>query len=186
MLIGLSRVDGPDGCRLKAESSRDGRWVGGLFYFCFNLVFLSRYMQPVGLWQRQDAAAPRKQETAANFSSTVYPFPTPEPARAVIVGVSQHLLLPMFRRKALPQTKEKRTQLQHPHKRAETERKGKTRLLTNSPQLRAPRLLPPPSRPPVRPPPRRPGPQHQETPSSFPLMVGVATSTPSMHAGQSS
>ena len=142
-------------------------------------------MQPVGLWQRQHAAAPRKQETAAFSLHRYTPF-LPRTSLRSYVGVSQRLLLPISARKHNLKQRKRVKQLHHPHNRTETERKERTRLSATPPQPRAPRLLPPPSRPPVRPPPRRPGPRHQETPSSFPFVVGVVTSTPLMHAGRSS
>ena len=88
------------------------------FFFVLNLVFLSRYMQSEGLWQRQHAAAPRKQETAAFFPPQVYPFPAPEPACAVIVGVSQRLLLPISARKHYRIQRKRVKQLHHPHSHA--------------------------------------------------------------------
>ena len=60
------------------------------FWFVWHQLFLSRYMQPVGLWQRQHAAALAiaNKENNSPFPP-VYPFPTPGPACAVIVGVTE-------------------------------------------------------------------------------------------------
>ena len=71
----------------------------------FGISYLiSRYMRPEGPWQRR-AADPRTNpwEQLTTFPP-VYPFPTPGPACAVIVGVSQRLLLPIT---ASKQTKER-------------------------------------------------------------------------------
>ena len=72
------------------------------FVFVLNLVFLSRYMQPVGLWQRQHAAAPRKQETAALFPSTGIPLSYPRTSLRSYSGGLTTSPSPQFRQKALP------------------------------------------------------------------------------------
>ena len=100
-------------------------------------------MQPVGLWQRQHAAAPRKQENSSLFPPQVYPFPAPEPACAVMLGVSQHLLLPMSARKHKTHTKEKSKTTPSPPYLTEIEREKETRpsLLLHGPVLVSSHLL---------------------------------------------
>ena len=95
------------------------------FLFCFvlNQLFLSRYMQPVGLWQRQHAAAPRKQETAAFSLHRYTPF-LPRTSSRSYVGVSQHLLLPISARKHNPKQKERENNIVTPIPRQRQKEKG--------------------------------------------------------------
>ena len=156
-------------------------------FFCFESVISIPLHAARGAMAAAACRCPSQARNSSNFPSTGIPLSYPEPACAVMVGSHNISFSPCSARKHYLKQRKRVKQLHHPHKRKETEGKGKkTRLPTTPPQLRAPRLLSPPSRPPVRPPPRRLGPQHREPPSSFPFVVGVATSTPSMHAGQSS
>ena len=90
---------------------------GFFFLFCFESVISI----PLHAARRAMAAAacrcPSQARNSSLFPPQVYPFPAPEPACAVIVGVSQRLLLPMSSRKLKPKTKEKKrvTRPHHPH-----------------------------------------------------------------------
>ena len=132
------------------------------------------------------AAISREQETTNKRQSfafpPVYPFPTPGPACAVIVGVSPRSPSP---HSAYNKRKEKkRTDDGHTRK-----EKGQKHSESRAPTPPCPPPIAPPlprhqTRPPIRP--RRPGPQHQEFPSSSPSVAGAATSTPWLGAGRSS
>ena len=110
------------------------------FFFVFNLVFLSRYMQSEGLWQRQHAAVPRKQETAAFSLHRYTPF-LPRTSLRSYSGVSQRLLLPISTRKHNPKQKERVKHHLHPHTQTATEGKHARPLLLCGPMPLSSRLL---------------------------------------------
>ena len=97
---------------------------GFFFLFCFESVISI----PLHAARRAMAAAACRCLSQARNSSLfppqVYPFPTPEPACAVIVGVSQRLLLPISAKKHYRKQKKRVKQLHHPHKRKETKGTG--------------------------------------------------------------
>ena len=89
--------------------------VGPVFFFVLNQLFDI----PLHAARRAMASAARRSPSQARNSSLfppqVYPFPTPEPACAVIVGVSQRLLLPMSARKHNHIQRKRVEQHRHPH-----------------------------------------------------------------------
>ena len=84
---------------------------GGGVFFVLILVFISRYMQPEGLWQ---SALPLPLKATAAFTRYTHFLP-PDYHKGVIVGVSQRLLLP--RTAGKQRTKEKRNSSSPPEKR---------------------------------------------------------------------
>ena len=95
--------------------------AGGGLFVCL-LLFLSRCMEPEGLWQRLVAA----QQSRRPFSSRSTHFRPPPNTNGGIVGVSQHLLLPRSAEKHYPKNKRK-------------EKKSCISLVSSIPTLPSPR-----------------------------------------------